>query len=72
MRNPIHLRILPDEDGMHYCGYFPGGYSSVGKVGVRSLEDSIKFYFRILRSEMLLRSEVQAYLSTYTSTHLSS
>jgi hypothetical protein len=52
--NPIHIKILPDEDGMHYCGWFPGGgYSSVGAVRSRTLEQAIAFYFKILHSKWL-------------------
>lgn len=46
-----HIRILPDIDGMHFCGLFEGGYSSVGVVGKRSLAEAIRFYFKILRAD---------------------
>lgn len=39
---------------MHWCGWFPGGYSSLGYVRTMPLEEALALYFRILKSDRLM------------------
>lgn len=51
--HPIHIRILPDEWGMAYCGWFEGGYSSLGLVQRTSLVEAVKLYLKVLRADLM-------------------
>ena len=47
------IRILPDGYDLapHWCGLFPGGYSSLGRVHRMPISEALNFYLRILRAE---------------------
>jgi len=52
------IKILPDEDGLHYCGLFEGGYSSVGAVRNITLEQAIRFYLKVFVADWAAKNNV--------------
>lgn len=51
MTHKPRIRVLPDEDGLHYRGLFDGGYSSVGRVSARTLSQALAFYRKVLDAD---------------------
>lgn len=51
------IRILPDLDPpqLFWCGFFEGGYSPMFHVADVSLRDALRFYFRVLDADGILR-----------------
>lgn len=45
------IRIMKDgyDDGPHWCGAFPEGWSSLGRVSVMPISRAIWFYLRVLK-----------------------
>lgn len=48
-----NIRVMRDgyDDAWHWCGLFEGGYSSIGRIGAMTLQQAIRFYFRVLRAD---------------------
>jgi hypothetical protein len=56
MMNKPRIRILSQGDPDRYwCGWWPGGYSILGRVSEMSLQEAVRFYFRVLALEALDR-----------------